>query len=194
MATTALVITALLPTEDPADYAKHHHAYQDIYRPSHSIAQAQVTELASIRWRLRRVPAFEAQLLSLEIHTLTTDPNLKPLLATLDRDNPNQILALAFSRLVESKVLPNLLNQEARLARRADKLERELESLIDRPTLPKTPEIENRKIEPISPIPSKPTPIRVLPQPGRNEPCPCSSGLKYKLCCLNKPGSLARAQ
>lgn len=22
---------------------------------------------------------------------------------------------------------------------------------------------------------------------GRNEPCPCGSGKKYKLCCMNKP-------
>jgi hypothetical protein len=24
---------------------------------------------------------------------------------------------------------------------------------------------------------------------GRNEPCPCGSGRKYKKCCLNKPDS-----
>ncbi|MBK5101444.1 MAG: SEC-C domain-containing protein [Desulfobacteraceae bacterium] len=24
------------------------------------------------------------------------------------------------------------------------------------------------------------------PKIGRNEPCPCGSGLKYKKCCLNK--------
>jgi uncharacterized protein YecA (UPF0149 family) len=23
-------------------------------------------------------------------------------------------------------------------------------------------------------------------QPGRNTPCPCKSGLKYKRCCLNR--------
>lgn len=26
---------------------------------------------------------------------------------------------------------------------------------------------------------------------GRNDPCPCGSGLKYKKCCLNKPGNYA---
>jgi uncharacterized protein len=26
-------------------------------------------------------------------------------------------------------------------------------------------------------------PLRVAPKPGRNEPCPCSSGKKYKKCC-----------
>lgn len=28
-------------------------------------------------------------------------------------------------------------------------------------------------------------PVSVGPKPGRNDPCPCGSGLKYKKCCLN---------
>jgi hypothetical protein len=31
-----------------------------------------------------------------------------------------------------------------------------------------------------------PTPVRATPQPGRNDPCPCGSGRKFKKCCLNK--------
>ena len=33
---------------------------------------------------------------------------------------------------------------------------------------------------------TKPQPIRVTPQPGRNETCPCGSNLKYKRCCAGK--------
>jgi hypothetical protein len=29
-------------------------------------------------------------------------------------------------------------------------------------------------------------PIRRAPEPGRNTPCPCKSGLKYKRCCWNR--------
>ena len=29
-------------------------------------------------------------------------------------------------------------------------------------------------------------PIHVDAQPGRNEPCPCGSGKKFKKCCANK--------
>jgi len=29
------------------------------------------------------------------------------------------------------------------------------------------------------------------PKPGRNEICPCGSGLKFKRCCLNKPRAAA---
>jgi hypothetical protein len=32
-----------------------------------------------------------------------------------------------------------------------------------------------------------------VPRPGRNEPCPCGSGRKYKQCCLAKDESEARA-
>jgi transposase-like protein len=34
----------------------------------------------------------------------------------------------------------------------------------------------------------KPEPLRrEHPKNGRNQPCPCNSGRKYKYCCLNKP-------
>ena len=29
-------------------------------------------------------------------------------------------------------------------------------------------------------------PVRAAPKPGRNDPCPCGSGLKHKKCCLGK--------
>lgn len=32
-------------------------------------------------------------------------------------------------------------------------------------------------------------PVRVAPQPGRNAPCPCGSGVKFKKCCLGKEPS-----
>jgi len=34
--------------------------------------------------------------------------------------------------------------------------------------------------------PPKQMPIVLGPRPGRNEPCPCGSGKKYKKCCLAK--------
>ncbi len=35
-------------------------------------------------------------------------------------------------------------------------------------------------------LPRYPLPAHVGPKPGRNDPCPCGSGRKYKKCCLNK--------
>lgn len=34
--------------------------------------------------------------------------------------------------------------------------------------------------------PKVPQYIRDTPKVGRNEPCPCGSEKKYKLCCINK--------
>lgn len=34
--------------------------------------------------------------------------------------------------------------------------------------------------------PCKPMPVPNEPKIGRNDPCPCGSGLKYKKCCLSK--------
>jgi hypothetical protein len=45
-------------------------------------------------------------------------------------------------------------------------------------------------LQELNPFAAKPTPIRVIPKPGRNTPCPCGSGRKYKHCC----GSVSRKQ
>ena len=114
--------SAFVPGEDPQEYELFHHAYSARYLPHNMIEQKMVSELADLEWRLRRVSEFEAQLFNVEYRKLTTDVDLLPLIEGLD--SPNQILAVAFRRLVESKALPNLHHQEARLARRAEKLER----------------------------------------------------------------------
>ena len=33
------------------------------------------------------------------------------------------------------------------------------------------------------PLPPPVEPIATKPEPGRNDPCPCGSGKKYKKCC-----------
>ena len=41
-----------------------------------------------------------------------------------------------------------------------------------------------------APMPSKPpAALRAPDKVGRNDPCPCGSGLKYKKCCLDRPAS-----
>jgi hypothetical protein len=178
---------ALLPGEDLDQYQLHHQAYTDRYSPTGSVSQQLVTELSDLKWRLQRVSMFEAQLLCMECTRLTSEPEFEPLIKTLNGDI--QVLALAFTRLVASKVLPNLHHQEARLARRVEKIERQLDTRriapfpapmpveqLDEPA-PEPPETtapQNQKIEP----------IRVAAKVGRNELCPCKSGLKYKRCCL----------
>ena len=193
---------ALLPTEDPSAYDLHHQTFENHYLTHDPILGAAVTELADLQWRLRRVPIFEAQLIAVEFTRLKTEPELAPLIKNLRNDD--QIVTLAFSRLILSKVLPNLFNQEARLARRAEKLERKLETTrLPSPMPPPIPAREQKEVavqklaehpmesSPPPPLPQKQNqkiePIRVTAQPGRNQSCPCHSGLKFKRCCLNRP-------
>ena len=44
------------------------------------------------------------------------------------------------------------------------------------------------------PAPAIQTVRRETPKVGRNEPCPCGSGQKYKRCCLNKPSANSQAE
>jgi len=200
---------ALLFCEDPDEYALFHGAYQARYLPQNLIEQKLVTELADIEWRLRRVPEFESELLNVECHRLATDPDLMPLIA--DAGSDTQIAAVAWKRLSDSRALPNLLHQEARLVRRAEKLEKYLcgDARFVLPVVhalasskqteqqrepDATPESEKQKNEPnrscsdqnVDPE-TKVVPFTKRPQSGRNEPCQCGSGLKFKRCCLHKP-------
>ncbi|HEY3743583.1 MAG TPA: SEC-C domain-containing protein [Bryobacteraceae bacterium] len=207
---------ALLPGEDLAEYQQHHAAYIDHFRPSGPIDIEAATEIADLRWRLRRVPAYEAQLISMEVHRLKTDPELKPLTQVLDSDS--QFIALAFRRLVETRTLTNLLNLESRLARRIDKLQTwlelskrtrldqeskariraaaaavraRMEQTVEEPIEPGNEEIEtveeigNAQNEANS-DPAAEEPSVANRKVGRNERCPCGSGLKFKRCCLQQ--------
>lgn len=173
---------ALLPFEDATEYLSHHQDYKNRYLPQSHISEDLVTELADLRWRLQRVPLFEAQVINAEFIKLTTEPEFQPLIKNLESDT--QIIALAFARLVDTRILPCLFHQEARLSRRADAIQTRLEQ--GRTNAQPTP-IEPKPSEPIKIGIQKIEPIRVTPQPGRNELCPCHSGLKFKRCCLNKP-------
>ena len=53
----------------------------------------------------------------------------------------------------------------------------EVEYMLNPKTFSKRPKMTN---------PNSETIIKTEPTIGRNEPCPCGSGLKYKKCCLNK--------
>jgi SWIM/SEC-C metal-binding protein len=40
-----------------------------------------------------------------------------------------------------------------------------------------------------APMPSAPTTLRAPDKVGRNDPCPCGSGKKYKKCCADLPAT-----
>ncbi len=166
---------ALLPGEDPIAYQAHLRGYQLEYQPQDPYQRHLVDELASLAWRMDRVPVFEASLISLEVRLLTTDPELQPLVAGLSSEP--ELAAFAYRRLVEGKVLTSLLAQEQRLSVRIQRIKRELNQLEN--ALPENALPENVRNEANSPA-------KLAPKVGRNDYCPCQSGLKYKRCCLNK--------
>lgn len=47
--------------------------------------------------------------------------------------------------------------------------------------------IQHFRLAPKTPKNAAPVPIRAARTPGRNEPCPCGSGKKYKRCCAANP-------
>ena len=84
-------------------------------------------------------------------------PSLDALLAALKREHPSLNSQLELRHLIMQS-----LYARHYLARSRSRLQ----SLQSQPT------------NPLSAVPAK---------IGRNEPCPCGSGRKYKQCCLNKP-------
>ena len=54
------------------------------------------------------------------------------------------------------------------------------------PPAPPLPPIEDEEPEASAPEPAPSAGIRRGPKIGRNDPCPCGSGKKYKKCCLGK--------
>lgn len=56
--------TAVLPTEDPAAFARHIQQFLDEYQPATPTEIQLVHELANTAWRLNRIPYLEADLLS----------------------------------------------------------------------------------------------------------------------------------
>jgi hypothetical protein len=182
----------VLPNESEEQYRhfieEHCRKFLAISGHRNSEIEELAAELADLRWRVRRAPAFEVKVLDFEINSLLNNPELTEGLTR------NQIEGLAYIRLVERRVLPNLHAQEARLNRHIEKVFTKLLNLLTTPP-------ETSAAAPASPLPPPPAPeIRKnepISQPavsskiGRNEPCPCGSNLKYKRCCGNPAGSPA---
>jgi hypothetical protein len=57
----------------------------------------------------------------------------------------------------------------------------------DRSPEPQNPFCKKPETAPPPPAPAVSPTVVTGPKTGRNEPCPCNSGLKFKRCCLNKP-------
>jgi hypothetical protein len=191
----------ILPGENPEAFHAHAAAYLNLYNnPAQTDSDIprtdSINELSGIRWRLARVPAVEADLIALEVRELISNPDHADTIAGLEL---RYIEAIAFKRLMESRILTNLYNQEARLSRRAVKIQQRLEAnAVHSATTPATSQsVPQPDVQPLQspeskrknePTPPANQPIKVV-KIGRNETCPCGSGLKFKRCCLDRPAN-----
>jgi hypothetical protein len=169
----------VLPSESTEQYQQHLESYVEIYRPVGFEQIQMVAELADLRWRLRRVPIHEAGLFAIEITRMLQENS-----DSIKGFTAEQLQAMAFDRLTERRVLQNLFSQEARLSRRADRLQTALNANRQEPNQ-QSKEVKNEPKVELKPVVS---PAKV----GRNEPCPCGSNLKFKRCCGNPVSPVAR--
>jgi uncharacterized protein YchJ len=169
----------VLPSESPARYEAFRAAVLDRFAPKAPEDIATVVEYIDVTWRLRRIPAQEAELIALEIQRIHDDPALNQLVPTL---TPTALEALALERLFNGKALLNLHRLENNLNRRLARMQPNLDFLAERAN---EREYLRRQTQ-ASSSNAKPALKLVALKNGhplRNDLCPCGSGLKYKRCC-----------
>jgi hypothetical protein len=123
------------------------------------LEQSLASEITGASWRLRRCAAADAELADYA----ETDP-------LLDDTKTKTIRSIERARAAAHSVLHRSINQLRKLQ-------------ADRPAAPQ-PEPQP---EPAPAPEPAPTPVPASNcKPGRNAPCPCNSGRKYKQCCLRR--------
>ncbi len=80
-------------------------------------------------------------------------------------------------------VIPSKESLELLLSRMQMERNRSLVADLEGGTLPTAPSSPMREGDVSSESQEKPEPVTVLPKVGRNDPCPCGSGKKFKKCC-----------
>jgi preprotein translocase subunit SecA len=113
--------------------------------------------------------------------------------ATL-RDLLADLKASASVRLKAALAVVNLAVKPPEPKRQVELLIEAVHNSAQSPSRQSTPETPPEVHNSAQPEPEyrpyylhKPEPVQVQPKVGRNEPCPCHSGKKYKRCCLGKP-------
>ena len=171
-------------TESQDAYNRLRHLYLETFKPENQTEYDAVNHYAYSRWRLARCADLETQLVNESLRniekTFADDPTMEPIA-------PSSRTIIAFERCMEASAhFRRLPSYEAKLNRQLRDAEALLRRLLAKRETPDTP----AQTQPIpaneGKIPSQ-TYRRPTPKVGRNEPCPCGSGLKWKRCCLNKP-------
>jgi hypothetical protein len=159
-----------------ADYVKPEE--RDIYKefcetmlaelePATLLEQSLAAEITGATWRLRRCSAAEAELADYAL----TDP-------LLDETKEKTIRGIERARASAHSILHRSINQLRKLQTCRESFAPPAEPEIQ---IPETELPAELPAEPRHPAPDK---LASNCKPGRNTPCPCGSGRKYKVCCL----------
>jgi transposase-like protein len=153
-------------------------------------AEAGVHRNTIANWR-RDTPSFETALANAQYDRALLFREKAEALADLALDAIRSILTDPnASPSVRLRAALAILNTAATQMEPQKKVKVTAEDILDAPPPAPIAGIIKNLHKPAQPEPPK-TIRHDHPQPGRNEPCPCGSGLKFKRCCLDKP--LAKA-
>ena len=164
--------------------------YEVQHQPEGPIEHEMVEMLASYQFLLIRAMAMQTGYLEVAIARHEKDID-----AEFDEISANGFMAEVFRRMAkDDDSYRLLLRHTADLRRAYNQKLKELQALQTRrknETQPLQVKPEPPKLElQVEPEPAAPRPATCpayIPQVGRNTPCPCGSGLKYKRCCIGKP-------
>jgi hypothetical protein len=127
-------VSPVLPSEDPAEFEAFQSNVITQYDPQDAEDTAIVSAYVDTMWRLRRVPAQESRLITIEILRMKLaakdDPALADLLKAIGDADPIAVETLALDRLSGSKTLLNLHRQEQRLNNKLKALKPDLERIM----------------------------------------------------------------
>jgi len=188
----------VLSHEDHAAFDRLLHGYLQDFRPATLHEDFLVREMTAARWRLQRADRLERIIFS---ELIAQDTN--------NSDDPDVRIARSMSS--RGDALIRLERHRAALERAYHRSVRELRAarkLQNQPNQPDPPPQSAATQHPrSSAVTSVPTPaqnepnrpfktyVRSEPKIGRNDYCPCGSGLKFKKCCLDAaPASAAQPE
>ena len=150
----------LLNEEEHRQFESLRNSYVYAFNPANIVEVALLDQLVLAAWNIERANRLEAE--------LATNAGIDPLLSETN-----------------SKTLDRIYAFRTRAERTFHKCHKELRALKAPPRLQPKPAAQSiRRNEPKFVNHATQTRVPPAAKVGRNEPCPCKSGQKYKVCCL----------
>ena len=161
----------LLNEEEHRQFESLRNSYVYTFSPANIVEVALLDQLVLAAWNIERANRLEAELANTE--------GIDPLLSETN-----------------SKTLDRIYAFRARAERTFHKCHKEIRALKAPPRPQAKPAVQSiQRNEPKYVNHATQPRVPLAANVGRNEPCPCKSGRKYKVCCLrNEPNQAQAAQ